>query len=676
MLTSLIKKNFPKFRHYYRALRVFAVTTLVATWMGSYGCNFAINGSTAESRVKQARAEGKRVELTSEGTPFNDTASAHLRMYEPKVDGTGGGYTTIYNPYKRWDIYVHLMFLWSLNAVFRYYSKSRFKPKLSRRESSIKTLVQGGVVLGSLAYCRNAFSSLNILPAIEMIGIVTPALWILPEMYYHKHLITTRYRHAVESGDTSSNDYMFGRFFELQAGIRQAFKKGNQLAVWELLLEQVRLLRGISPENRRKLGDDKLDLSGSYGYIASRIKAKCQPSVENDLRLTIMNSAAQHTALELDLEDAVQRNPGSEVEFRILDYELCTTEERRRKAIELYRLLEQRRQIEPATEGKKSVVGIMNCNALRRQYVVKRSDLESVVQEGRQTQYIEEGLRDEEGVISAAVKEVFDKSVLEHLENDGVIMLSYIQGTLLSKILHNGLSVEDKVGLLIQAAQANAKTCDMGIDTTVEDRLEKAVADIEGNERLPDDLRRMLVDNIGIVLLYSDAFPSVYDRDGTTDNVLVCSRSDIGFGEEQNRTDIGEDKNHKRVIGLIDLEARRQSDPTYMIIKLLEHKTALGYDESGTSARNRVIGAHFECAPCEDRELIMPHYYASIILKALSYDNFTQARQDCDEIRQGYYRSAVYGLNTVLRLFGNRFHGATNVRKLESVRDAVIRLAA
>jgi hypothetical protein len=226
--------------------------------------------------------------------------------------------------------------------------------------------------------------------------------------------------------------------------------------------------------------------------------------------------------------------------------------------------------------------------------------------------------------------------IVASLHDEGILWMSFNKGKSLSAYLAT-ISPREQMNALEKGVYINATITNNGIISESENRQEKTHKDLANLEILTENQYVLLNENIDVTVKYSTHFPSVYDRDGHGDNILVDGRMYV----------------------VIDHESRKASDPMYQLVKLIEHKGILSYDDAGLEARKRLIHQHLAHLGIEGRgEKAEVHYFMSTILKAVSAFGVSQNRSERGQIHQGYIEGALFGTYVLLNKYRHHLSGS------------------
>jgi len=647
-LETVVNKFSFFLRRYKNTLRRVLFLSLALPVLGYHLYNNKITKPRAERELSYARSQGKIERVTNQGTIYlEDIRKKHVnQVYDEKEKG----FITVYNSAAHHNYYPFACGITLALAFFLIYDqkKNPLVRDLSASEKLRKALFEIGSSAAVLGAASPYLSTLQPLPFVTIgstAGVLAVALG--QNIFHRNHT-----RSASKSQDVNSLEYNFSLFRSIQGEAQAALKRKDLSRACNLLLQEMRIVRRL--DNRFHIAySDYVDVTKPLRHLGSRVLARRNPTYNNYLKLVLDDVVALTPALDSDLERAASDVEVHELEFRTLAAEFAYTPEMQRKRwITLYGALTRRNAIRNVSEASKNQVGYVDCQSLGLQYVTKKADQTSLEEEIEQTRVIKAGLAGEEDIIIPDIVINLTPDEINDPDNNGVLVQSYESGRTLTDYLRRA-SEEEIIGVLERATDANALTSSLGLSQRKEDRYGKVLKEISSLYDLGILNRRRaaaIEANILVCLKFADLFPSVYDRDGHGDNILVS---------DSNR------------LVILDHEARDKSDPAYMLVKLLEHNPVLPHDDYGFSIRNILIERHFSLMDHNANGLVcQAHYYSSIVLKNLSYLAFSSNTLGKEPVRQGYIRSARFGLDMLLSWY-SRLYNSREISMFKTLRGAI-----
>ena len=644
MLDDIVRKLSRRVRAYKEVVKRYGSISLLYGVVGFMLWQVVAEKPKAAERVNVAREKGMEIVKTNEDTIYTEERKYNIQALNTET----GKKEDIFNPVKHMNYYRLLFLATYAHIALRQYDMSKKKrlkaiTDKNERVANISSII--GASTGAAVAIQPIIKYMKIIPKCETTAMFATLLSVAGKELHEKHLYSKRYKQAENEGDLENPFYLRGVAKELREKSLKALKKNKLEEACILLLEQREILRKY--HQQVDLWEEGIVMY-DFKHFFYRLKAMTSRSFEDELRLLLKTPVEMHELKTLDLENGIRRNPKKEIELRLLDFEFETDDARRReKGKALYEILSERGMVESMDKGKNSVVSAMSCSTLGRQYVIKRNKDNRIDGEIRQTQDVKEGFRGDNEVVIPDIVIKYDGREIPELKDDAIMFMRYLEGEVMTEKLRK-MIVREQVELLKRAARVNMKSSGYGIIEKEEDRYVKAIDDIRGNSKLDKEVKNVLEDNIKVCFKFADYFSSVYDRDGHPDNILVSNGNLV----------------------LLDFEIRQKSDPIYMVVKLLEYKGVLGYDGQGMDAREEVVNEHLSNMGSEERGVGLPHYLASIPLKALSFHRFSAGREDCEGIRQGYLKSSIFGLEMISNRFSG-FYKDDELKKLDNIRKVL-----
>lgn len=170
--------------------------------------------------------------------------------------------------------------------------------------------------------------------------------------------------------------------------------------------------------------------------------------------------------------------------------------------------------------------------------------------------------------------------------------------------------------------------------------------DITDDAILPANVKKILKENIEVTAKYFDGLPLVYDRDGHADNYLITSK--------------------EKVIAL-DFPTRPANVPLFSTAKLLERGRIFGNTASEFEQREFYVLKSMEFPKDlmpnseTDQDLLIPNYYNSVIMKALSFHSFSSSMDSGRELRLAFLDNACNGIRRILERY-QKFYSTEELR--------------
>jgi hypothetical protein len=625
----------------------------IAGFVAAYAIDTTIQNMTLNSKIEKARQEYEKVSYLNINTIFNPQHECNIVAYtlEPFKQ------ELIHQPHRMLNHYRWVggySLAYAAYIIIKSAKKKKINLKYKFKDRINQAIFIGGCSIGGVVLMSPFLIQLQEVPQKEIgifLGLLSAGYGLAIEGSRREK---KEYNNAIRDEKTESDAYILGKIKELRFESLKAIRKKQNESACTTFLEQIELVR--KAQLRWEEWNER-DIMVYFSHFFYRYHARAKPNFKNWLKVVISDPIEMNELKTADLEEAIRLVPDKEIEFRLLDFEFCMDEKRRKeKGAQLYELLEERGLVERIHEGKNNIVAAMRCGTLAKQYIVKRNKREKIEGEVAQTDIVADGLMDVKDIEVARVIMKYDNNDISWLGDEGMAFLRFAEGEALSVYLRRAMR-EKQIAVLKKAARANARTARLGILKQEEDRHAKVKRDIEQNNSINRELKDALAENIEVCLKFAGAFESVYDRDGHSDNILL----------------------NKRGVVLIDFEPRMRSDPIYMLVKLLEYKGVLGFDEEGISAREEIVtdimAEHIKTIQKKDSTMGAAHYHASVPLKALSFDIFSQSKQGCYSIRKRYIDAGKFSLDVLADRY-SRFYSTHEIMKIRAVRKAMERIKA
>lgn len=405
------------------------------------------------------------------------------------------------------------------------------------------------------------------------------------------------------------------------------------------ILDSVKIARTFNNRNYIALSDCMGPYKEERNLIC-RAKTFLKNSYESHIDLLINDIFSFSPFLEYDINRAIKNCPDQSLEFRILDAEFITDKEKSNQQWrQIYEIAKNNKFLSPISLKTKNIVSILNSNILKRNYILKQESKKDLESEIKQTEYLNQN------VFSKLdnVETVDIIAELHDIYNDGFIdggisvgIFKFIESESLSDVLKRSASSE-QTNLLEKLVKINASTANYGLSEIIVDKKRK-ISDEISNLNIDSNSENALLENYDVLLKFSEYFDPVYDCDGHSDNRLVKKIND------------------NWVFIPIDNEIRPLSDPIYMLVKGIEYKTILPFDNYGIEARNKLVKLHFdEINQNIDKEIQEAHYYLSIPLKLISYSLLSITDRAEKNVFESYKKSSLFALETLNNKYYHMF---------------------
>lgn len=263
------------------------------------------------------------------------------------------------------------------------------------------------------------------------------------------------------------------------------------------------------------------------------------------------------------------------------------------------------------------------------EFVAKRRPANVVNDEIAEQQRVTKLFEHDDKIAVPRVFSVLSKANIPGLGNSCLIVEEFFEGRLLSKVLKER-AVPEAEALLLSIVRINARIIRTAQCTAEVDPLEKIQNDIANLQDVPNGLRRDLVTYSPILTKFQRQFSKrFYDLDAIAENRLLGASGQIV---------------------LIDHEPRKNNELMYPVVRAIEHSATLPFDNAGIQARERLVRSHVEeLGSTFIPEIAMPHYYLSIVAKAIGNWKSRGEKWSASESVRRYFRTALSGLTVLLR---------------------------
>ncbi len=601
---------------------------------------------TIKSKIEKAKKENREIRSIHKGNLLKPEIKNCIEI----IDSDTREFKEEYHPSKRMEHHYLLTLPIILGALYALSKKGPYDKllgELSTNEKVIRTGIELGVTGATFAVFKEPLSMLEPMPFL-CVGAMIPSFTVpFTMMTFNKYKIWQRYRKAKQEGNNNEIAYRFYNYLHLEKEAKSALQSGDLSKAAQILHEKARIERGLDDTERKCFSYYQNNIGKELMHIFSRRNARKNPNYENYLRLLLNDLKAIDTPVVNDLEEAIQKLPKKELELKLIAGALTTDNDKKKKWwSDVYKILDNGGKIKPVDEKSKNEVGFADCDTLGVRFVVKRQDYDSHKKEIEQTRVRYENMTNNRRIVIPEVVHEFEDG------KKGVFISTRLYGESFYDFLR-GMPTKQQILWLRYALDGGHEAAKYSNCSCNENRHEKTAQDIEKLVMIEREIRKELSTNICACLRYVDMFEPICDMDLIKDNFLVLDDEKIA---------------------LIDHEERKISDPSYMLIKLLEYKPTIDYSEEGVEARNELIHHHFTSLGYNlDERIMEAHYYHSVVLKAISYLGFSEGMEGKKEVRRGYLNGAEKALELVVNRYSS---GQSNeqIRQIHAVFKSIKRI--
>jgi len=609
------------YRKYARVIKMSVVSIGLSSSLAFYCSEGIVEGLTIESKIKRAKKEGREIRLVHKGNLMKPEVKNCIEIFDKEK----GEFKTEYYPWKRMEHHYLVtlpLMIGFLYGMLRKRPRDRLIGELKKSDLITRTGIELSVAGTFFTYFNKPLMALQPIPFFCVGTSMTFILIFGTNTAFNKYKVWQKYQKAQQKGNYDEITCKFYNCLSLEKMARKALKSGDLPGAAQRLYERTKIEREFDDIENICFHTYRGCIGREYSFVFSRIKARRNPTYANYLKLLLENLAMKVTPATDDLEEAVEKLPEKEVELKIIVGALTSDEEKTRKLwTEVYHILNKEGKINAVDEKSKNEVGFADCNTLGVRFVVKKQARDLHRKEIEQTKARNRYMGDNKRIVIPEIIQGFEEG------ENGILISARFYGENFHEFL-KGVPAEQQTLWLRYALEGGHEAAKCGISDCIEDRYEKIQQDIESLWMIDRRDKDELSDNIQACLRYSDKFEPICDVDLIKDNILVL--------------------NDER-LALIDHEERMKSDPVYMLVKLLEYRSTLDYDEVGIRVRNELIRHHFISLGYDlDRGIMEAHYYSSVPLKALSYLGFSREMDGKEEIRKDYLDSAERSLELVV----------------------------
>jgi hypothetical protein len=662
-LTDIVRKSWKFIKSEKENLGVIAATMITTGIIISQGQYFISETKNFIQKENIAKKQNIEYNITAKGTIFNQKYVNNKKIGALQIKNEDDEFITVANPYKNGK---ESLILGGLLATYLLFVKKKqkinspFIPEYDLKEKKLNNVFIRTGIIASLGYTASMAYKLDIESTILLGYSTSIAIPYLAEYFFRENIMRKKYEliklnNKVKPEEKYNNKiYRYMYIKELQQKADLALKNKTD-DVWDLTLKLIREFKELSP-NERYYAYEHWNPLKRMCFFKDHLMTNLNPTYENNLKMILTGSRQFKQKYEIIIEDLLKTRYEKGIELMQLDFELTVDyEKRKEKGIKLYNeLIKQKKIMNPNIETNNLVL-LMNCGKLGLQYAIKKGEKKRIEQEIKQTTEISKLFYQDNEILIPEICVEFDNEDIDELNDQKMIWIMYVDAKKMSDVLIDINDYDEKVDLLKKIVKANAKTAFSGINEEKENLYNKIVNDIKQNNELKNclDLQEISVlkEDINVCLKFANKFMLVYDRDGNPGNQLI--------NKEKNK------------IILIDHEARKKSDISYMLIKAIEQDTILPYDEKGYEMRNILIDTHLLNLGIninEDlKDIAKAHYYASIPIKALSYHKFSQNKKNTKKIRMNYLKSSEYSIDILFKHFKNLYSDC-ELEKLTQIR--------
>jgi hypothetical protein len=537
--------------------------------------------------------------------------------------------------------------LFGYSLMFNNSLEKRFN-KNTRNKINFTTL---GSLVGTSYAMFFASKGLDLQDQIEAISGTS----LLVSMYTRHYLLRYNIKKIFnEDFELLSKDNLLSLSLKFKTVTEKAqnnFKKGTQDKSLEYMIEAIRISKLID-ENKEEISDFVIQSRYFKDDIVNRISDLFNNSFNHYLSRVIESLTIHSPFLEYDIKRAIKKCPEEALEFRVLGAEFTKdSEESQKKWAEIYRILVEKDNLKSVDLKTSNAVAFMDSKILKKHYIFKRKNKQDLESEIEQTFVLNTKVFS--GMSNVDTVEITSSLYYPLIDNqdEGIGIFNYVEGKHLSEILITAPR-QQQLSLLERVVKINASTAYHGINKTIVDRQEKTTKEILSLPIKSED-KQILLNSLDVLFKYADRFPSVYDCDGHSDNIIV------------------KQEGNNFIFIPIDIEARPQNDPAYMLVKPLEYKSVLPFDSEGIKIRNNLIRQHFLAInQNQDTDVQESHYYSSVPLKFISYLTLEMQGKAMEEVLETYRQSSLFALDTLVRNYSDNY-SHQEIEKLRKISSAI-----
>ncbi|MFT4303328.1 MAG: hypothetical protein ACMXYG_02080 [Candidatus Woesearchaeota archaeon] len=658
-LTEIIDKSKKYFSYYSRQIFNFSIFTGTLI-IGLIEYNHVVN-QTKLVRETAIEREVYRRSPDAKVPRFNNFAIYYIDENDEIVT-----FSDLSRRYQNFTYGMNIIALVLFGAYYFYNKKNPFKIELSLLENLVYRTIQ---VAPPAIMIYNA-NKVN-LEHQNLIGVYAAGLsagWYLSIKYYQKSSLKKLDKYLAK-GDYKQPIYRLANIFDIN------YKIHNETDI-DVIID---LCAELAKENRRLTKYEKNFFSFFYKSLVKNLRITHQAFEQPDLTNILKNLQDvmffYPEKMDFWIEEIEQR--GLELESFFFRFETAATQEQREEYLcQAFNNLQRNPEQFLTTLETNNKTYTIDFGYITNQLILKRKKSIDAELEIRQTRHLIK-LFDEHKITGdnffewrfPEIVAVLDNKKVSTLDDEVLICFDYENGCNLKELLELLMSKSDKEKFegqketifdsIITGLTHISRYGINNSNTNLDDMIKKYISSCDN---FNPSQKQILYDGLSECLTLATHFQQVYDVDANPNNFIITKKPVI-------RNDLI----LKGRIYFIDHEARPNSDPIYMLVRLLESQDLLERNEEDFGTRNRWIDRFaklngFNLEP----ELIYAHYYASVSVKAFGYCSFSKDKKGTQHLRDSFISNAIFAQ----QIIEENYHNIFSLEKIKKMRSAVDLIAS